>query len=411
MTDPTITTQCCIAGGGPAGMMLGFLLARAGVAVVVLEKHADFFRDFRGDTVHPSTLELMHELGLLDAFLKLPHQKVERLTGQIGAEHLKMVDFRHVPTHCKFIALLPQWDFLNFLAQQGKRYKTFDLRMNAEATDLIEESGRIVGLRAKTPDGTLTIRAHLVVGCDGRHSTMREKAGLKSDNYGAPMDVLWFRISRKDSDSTDTFGHIEAGKLMVMLDRGDYWQCAYVIPKGGIESVKSEGLGAFRERVVEMSPFLSDRIGELNSWEDVKLLSVTVDRLRTWWRPGLICVGDAAHAMSPIGGVGINIAVQDAVAAANRLAGPLRSGKVTDNDLQAIQERRIPAVRFTQWLQLTIQKRIISRVLASQRRPKPALFFKLFSIFPVLRRIPARLIGVGVQPEHVRTPEAAPDLL
>jgi 2-polyprenyl-6-methoxyphenol hydroxylase-like FAD-dependent oxidoreductase len=408
MADSTITTQCCIAGGGPAGMMLGFLLARAGVNVVVLEKHADFFRDFRGDTVHPSTLELVCELGLIDEFLKLPHQKVETLTGQVGAEHLEMVDFRHVPTRCKFLALMPQWDFLNFVAQQGKRYKTFDLRMQAEATDLVEAGGRIVGLRAKTSDGTLAIRADLVVGCDGRHSTVREKAGLESDDYGAPMDVLWFRMSHKNSDSTDTFGHIEAGKLMVMLDRGDYWQCAYVIPKGGIERVKSEGLEAFRKRVVEMSPFLADRADELKSWDDVKLLSVTVDRLRRWWRPGLICIGDSAHAMSPIGGVGINIAVQDAVAAANRLAGALRSGKVTDDDLQAIEKRRTLPVRFTQWLQLTIQKRIISRVLESQQRPKPPLFFKLFGIFPVLRRIPAWLIGVGIRTEHVRTPEAAP---
>jgi 2-polyprenyl-6-methoxyphenol hydroxylase-like FAD-dependent oxidoreductase len=409
MANSSITTQCCIAGGGPAGMMLGFLLARAGVRVVALEKHADFFRDFRGDTVHPSTLELMVELGLIDDFLKLPHQEVETLSAQIGAEHVQMVDFRHLPTHCKFIALMPQWDFLNFLAEQGKRFKTFDLRMQAEATDLIEENGRIVGLSAKTPNGALTIRADLTVGCDGRHSVVREKAGLKSDDYGAPMDVLWFRLSRKASDSTDTFGHIEAGRLMVMLDRGDYWQCAYVIPKGGIERVKSEGLEAFRGRVVEMSPFLSDRIGELKSWEDVKLLSVTVDRLRKWWRPGLICIGDAAHAMSPIGGVGINVAVQDAVAAANRLAGPLRAGKVTDEDLEAVQLRRMPAVRFTQWLQLTIQRRIISRVLASHERPKPPPFFKLFNGFPVLRRIPARLIGVGIFPEHVRTPEAAPD--
>ncbi|MBV8591752.1 MAG: FAD-dependent oxidoreductase [Acetobacteraceae bacterium] len=407
MADSTITTQCCIAGGGPAGMMLGFLLARAGIDVVVLEKHADFFRDFRGDTVHPSTLELMHELGLIDEFLKLPHQKVETLTGQVGAEHLRLVDFRRVPTHCKFIALMPQWDFLNFLAEQGKRYKAFDLRMRAEATDLVEEGGRIVGVRAKTPDGTLTVRANLVVGCDGRHSTVREKAGLKSDEYGAPMDVLWFRLSRKESDTADTFGHIEAGKLMIMLDRGDYWQCAYVIPKGGIEHVKSEGLEAFRGRVVEMSPFLADRVGELKSWDDVKLLSVTVDRLRKWWRPGLICIGDAAHAMSPIGGVGINVAVQDAVAAANRLAGPLHNGKVTDDDLQAIQARRSLPVQFTQRLQLTIQRRVISRVLESHRQPKPPLFFKLFNVFPVLRRIPARLIGLGIRPEHVRTPEAA----
>jgi len=409
MADTTITTQCCVAGGGPAGMMLGFLLARAGVRVVVLEKHADFFRDFRGDTVHPSTLELMYELGLLDDFLKLPHQKIETLSGQVGAEHLQMVDFRHLSTHCKFIAMMPQWDFLNFLAERGKRYKSFDLRMQAEATDLIEESGRMVGLIAKTPSGTLTIRADLTVGCDGRHSTVREKAGLKSDDYGAPMDVLWFRLSRKASDSTDTFGHIEAGRLMVMLDRGDYWQCAYVIPKGGNERVKSEGLEAFRARVVEMSPFLSDRIGELKTWDDVKLLSVTVDRLQKWWRPGLICIGDAAHAMSPIGGVGINMAVQDAVAAANRLAGPLRAGKVTDEDLQAVEERRTLPMRFTQWLQLTIQRRIISRVLESHERPKPPAFFKLFNSFPVLRRIPARLVGIGIRPERVRTPQAAPD--
>jgi 2-polyprenyl-6-methoxyphenol hydroxylase-like FAD-dependent oxidoreductase len=405
MPDSSITTKCCIAGGGPAGMMLGFLLARAGVDVVVLEKHADFFRDFRGDTVHPSTLQLMSELGLLDEFLKLPHQKIEMLTAQIGDEHLQMIDFRHLPTRCKYVAMMPQWDFLNFLAGHGKRYKTFDLHMNAEATDLVEEGGRIVGLRAKAPDGVLTIRADLVVGCDGRHSTVREKARLKSQDYGAPMDVLWFRMSRKGSDSADTFGHVEAGKMMIMLERGDYWQCAYVIPKGGIDRVKSEGIEAFRERVLEMSPFLSDRIGELKSWDDIKLLSVSVDRLQQWWRPGLICIGDAAHAMSPIGGVGINMAVQDAVAAANQLAGPLRAGKVTDDDLQAIQDRRTLPVRFTQWLQLTIQKRVISRVLESQQRPTPPFFFKLFGVFPVLRRIPALLLGIGIRPEHVRTPD------
>jgi 2-polyprenyl-6-methoxyphenol hydroxylase-like FAD-dependent oxidoreductase len=405
--DRSIPTHCCIAGGGPAGMMLGYLLARAGVDVVVLEKHVDFFRDFRGDTVHPSTLELMHELGLLDEFLKLPHQRVETLTGQVGADHIDFVDFRHLPTHCKFIALMPQWDFLNFLATQGRRYRTFDLHMKAEATDLIEEGGRIVGLRARTSDGTLTVRADLVVGADGRHSTVRERAGLKSDDYGAPMDVLWFRLSRKADDATDTFGHIEAGKMMIMLDRGDYWQCAYVIPKGRADDIKAEGLPAFQRRVVDMSPFLADRIGELKSLDDVKLLTVTVDRLRQWWRPGLICIGDAAHAMSPIGGVGINMAVQDAVAAANRLAGPLKSRTVSDDDLRAIQERRTLPVRFTQRLQLTIQKRIISRVLESQQRPKPPLVFRAFNVFPVLRRIPARLLGLGIRPEHVRTPDVA----
>ena len=387
-------------------MMLGFLLARAGVDVVVLEKHADFFRDFRGDTVHPSTLELMYELGLLDEFLQQPHQKIETLTAQIGAERIRMADLRHLPTHCKFIAMMPQWDFLNFLARHGKRYRTFDLRMKAEAKDLIEENGRVVGLRADTPDGALAIRADLVVGCDGRHSTVREKAGLKSDDYGAPMDVLWFRITRKASDDTDAFGHVEAGKMLVMLDRGDYWQCAYVIAKGGIEEVKSRGLDAFRDSVVQMSPFLADRISELKSWDDIKLLSVAVDRLRKWWRPGLLCIGDAAHAMSPIGGVGINMAVQDAVAAANRLAAPLKAGTVSDADLQAIEERRTLPVRFTQWLQLTIQKRLISRVLASQQRPKPPLLFKLFGMLPFLQRVPARLLAIGIRPEHVRTPDA-----
>jgi 2-polyprenyl-6-methoxyphenol hydroxylase-like FAD-dependent oxidoreductase len=405
MPAEQVKTRCCIAGGGPAGMMLAFLLARAGVPVVVLEKHKDFLRDFRGDTVHPSTLELMYELGLLDDFLKLPHQKIEHLAGQVGAERVEMADFTHLPTHCKYIALMPQWDFLNFLADRGKRYKTFDLRMQAEATGLIEHGGRVVGLRANTPDGALDIRVDLVIGADGRHSTVRERAGLKGEDFGAPMDVLWFRLSRKSSDDTETFGHMEAGMMLVMLDRGDYWQCAFVIPKGGIEQVKAKGLDAFRERVVWMSPFLADRIGELKSWDDIKLLSVAVDRLRQWWRPGLLCIGDAAHAMSPIGGVGINLAVQDAVAAANRLAAPLRAGTMTDDDLQAIQARRMLPVRFTQWLQLTIQKRIISRVLQTEQRPKPPPLFKLFNIFPVLRRIPARLLGIGIRPEHVRTPE------
>jgi len=405
MADSTITTTCAIAGGGPAGVMLGFLLARAGVPVVVLEKHIDFFRDFRGDTVHPSTLEVIHELGLLDAFLKVPHQKIDRLSLQFGDTNIALADLTHLPTHCKFVALMPQWDFLNFLAAQGKRYKSFDLHMQTEATDLIEEGGRIVGLRARAPDGTLTIRAALVVGCDGRHSTVRERAGLQSDDYGAPMDVLWFRMTREAGDPGDVFGHIEAAKLMIMINRGDYWQCAYVIPKGGIDRVQAEGIDAFRQRVLSMSLFLADRIGEIKSFDDVKLLTVKVDRLRQWWRPGLICIGDSAHAMSPVGGVGVNIAVQDAVAAANRLAAPLKRGAVTDADLYAIQERRTLAVRLTQAVQLAVQNRIISRALTSEQRPKPPLMFKLLGLFPVLRRIPARLIGLGVRPEHVRTPE------
>jgi 2-polyprenyl-6-methoxyphenol hydroxylase-like FAD-dependent oxidoreductase len=405
MPNATVVTKCCIAGGGPAGMMLGFLLARAGVDVVVLEKHADFFRDFRGDTIHPSTLELMVELGLLDEFLKLPHQKVDRMAMQIGDQRVRMIDLTHLPTHCKYIALMPQWDFLNFLAARGKRYQSFDVRMRAEATELIEESGRIVGVRATTPDGELTIRADLVVGADGRHSTVRDKAGLQSDDYGAPMDVLWFRLPRKETDESEPFGHIEAGAMMIMLNRGDYWQCAYVIPKGGIDRVTAEGLDAFRQRVVFMSPFLADRVGDLTSFDDVKLLSVAVDRLRQWWRPGLICIGDAAHAMSPIGGVGVNIAVQDAVAAANRLAAPLKAGTVGDDDLRAIQQRRTFPVRFTQAIQLTMQNQIISRALSTTQRPKPPLLFKLFELIPVLQRIPGRLLAVGVRPEHVHTPD------
>jgi 2-polyprenyl-6-methoxyphenol hydroxylase-like FAD-dependent oxidoreductase len=405
VANASLTTQCCIAGGGPAGMMLGFLLARAGVRVVVLEKHADFLRDFRGDTVHPSTLELIHELGLLDEFLKLPHRTVDRLSMQIGNRRIRLIDLTHLPTQCKYIALMPQWDFLNFLADHGRRYGQFDLRMRAEATDLIEEGGRIAGVRVKTPDGELTVHADLVVGCDGRHSTVRKKAGLQSDDYGAPMDALWFRITRREADGADVFGHIEAGALLVMLDRGDYWQCAYVIPKGGIDRVTADGIEAFRDRVVALSPFLADRVGELRSFDDVKLLSVMVNRLRQWWRPGLICIGDAAHAMSPIGGVGINIAVQDAVAAANRLAAPLKAGTTTNGHLQAIQARRDFPARMTQKIQLTMQNRIIGPALQGTREPKPPLIFRLFDAFPRLRRIPGRLLALGIRPEHVQTPD------
>jgi 2-polyprenyl-6-methoxyphenol hydroxylase-like FAD-dependent oxidoreductase len=405
MPNAMLTAKCCVAGGGPAGMMLGFLLARAGVDVVVLEKHADFLRDFRGDTIHPSTLELMHELGLLDDFLKLPHQKIDHMTAQVGDERVRMIDLTHVPTRCKYLALMPQWDFLDFLAARGKRYKSFDLRMCAEARALIEEGGRVVGVRAQTPEGELTIHADLVVGADGRHSAIREEAGLVAEDFGAPMDVLWFRLPRGEADETETFGHIEAGVMMIMLNRGDYWQCAFVIPKGGIDRVKAEGLEAFRNRVLAMSPFLADRVADLKTWDDIKLLTVTVDRLRQWWRPGLICIGDAAHAMSPIGGVGINLAIQDAVAAANRLAAPLKAGTVGDDDLRAIQARRSFPVRFTQGLQLIIQNQVVRRALSGTQRPKPPLLLKLFDLIPLLRRIPGRLLGVGVRPEHIQTPD------
>jgi 2-polyprenyl-6-methoxyphenol hydroxylase-like FAD-dependent oxidoreductase len=373
--------------------------------VVVLEKHADFLRDFRGDTIHPSTLELMHELGLLTEFLRLPHYKVERLRGQIGDTQIIVADFTKLSCTCKYIVFMPQWDFLGFLADHAQRYKGFHLMLKTEATGLIERDGAVAGLQANTESGPVEITAPLVVGCDGRHSTIRARAGFRVDDLGAPMDVLWMRISRRPGDDEDVMGRFDAGRIFVMINRGDYWQCAYVIPKGGIDQVKGQGLDAFRKRVLFMSPFLADRVAELKSFDDIKLLSVAVDRLRQWWRPGLICIGDAAHAMSPIGGVGVNLAVQDAVAAANRLAAPLKAGTAGDDDLRAIQQRRSFPVRFTQALQLTMQKRIISPALASTQRPKPPLLFKLVGALPLLQRIPGRLLAVGVRPEHVRTPD------
>ena len=325
-----ITTQCCIVGGGPAGMMLGFLLARAGVKAVVLEKHGDFLRDFRGDTVHPSTLNVIDELGLLDEFLKLPHQKVSRFSGQFGEERVMVADFSHLPVRAPYIAMMPQWDFLDFLAAQGKRYPAFTALMHAEATGLIEEGGRVVGVRATIEGRAEEIRADLVVGADGRHSTVREAAGFRPVVIGAPMDVLWFRVSHKPTDSAETMGRFDRGSILVMLDRGDYWQCAYVIAKGSAETLKAAGIEKFRERIVKLMPFLADRVHELATVDDLKLLTVGVDRLEKWWKPGLLCIGDAAHTMSPLGGVGVNIAVQDAVAAANILAGPLKEGRLTD---------------------------------------------------------------------------------
>jgi 2-polyprenyl-6-methoxyphenol hydroxylase-like FAD-dependent oxidoreductase len=400
-----IKTTCCVVGGGPAGMMLGFLLARAGVRVAILEKHKDFLRDFRGDTIHPSTLELMYELGLLDEFLKLPHSRVERLGGQVGDTTIMLADFRHLPTHCKFIALMPQWDFLDFLAEHGKKYPAFDLHMKTEATDLIEQGGRVVGVRAKSPDGDIEIRADLTVGCDGRHSTLRERAGFQVEDIGAPMDVLWFRVSRRAGDTSETFGHMEAGHMLVMLNRTDYWQCAYLIPKGGMAEVKAKGLEAFRDSVAFISPFLRDRLGEIKSWDDVKLLTVAVDRLTRWHRPGLLCIGDAAHAMSPIGGVGINLAIQDAVAAANILTAPLQEGRVSEALLAAVQRRRTMPMRVIQRLQVLVQNNVLSKVLKSSARPKPPFAARLLNRFQLLQRIPARIIGLGIRPEHVHTPE------
>ncbi|HEY1677008.1 MAG TPA: FAD-dependent oxidoreductase [Candidatus Sulfotelmatobacter sp.] len=400
-----LQTSCCIAGGGPAGMMLGFLLARSGLDVIVLEKHGDFLRDFRGDTIHPSTLELMYELGLLDEFLKRPHQRMTELGGQVAGEMLKIADFTHLPTHCKFLALMPQWDFLNFIAEQARQYKGFRLLMKAEAVDIIEVNGRVTGVKAKTEDGPIEIRALLTVGADGRRSTLRERAGLRVLDLGAPMDVLWLRISRKPTDPPQTFGHAEPGKIFVMLDREQYWQCGFVIAKGGFEQIRSKGIEAFREDVAGMQPFLRDRVGEIANWNSVSVLTVKVDRLKQWWRPGLLCIGDAAHAMSPVGGVGINLAIQDAVAAANILSDRLAAGRVSEGDLEAIQERREFPTRATQKLQIAIQNRIIRRVLASSQPFSVPWILRLMQRWPWLRRIPARIVGVGFRPEHIHTPE------
>jgi len=405
MAATVVHAQCCIAGGGPAGMMLGFLLARAGVRVAVLEKHADFLRDFRGDTIHPSTLEIMHELGLLDDFLRLPHQKVPELGGQVGEFRTVFADFSRLPTRCKFVAFMPQWDFLNFLAEKGRRYPGFDLRMKTKAKRAIEEQGRVVGVVAESAEGKVEIRAPLVVAADGRRSDIRRSAGFEVTELGAPMDVLWFRLSRRDDDPAETMGRFDTGRIFIMINRGDSWQCGYVIAKGSLDKVRAAGLPAFRDGVAALAPFAGDRVGEIASWDDVKLLTVGVDRLETWYRPGLLCIGDAAHTMSPVGGVGINLAIQDAVAAANILAAGLRAGRAETADLAAVQRRREFPTKVTQALQVAVQRRVIGRVLAGETL-RPPLPLRLLGACPMLRRIPGRLVGLGVRPEHVRSPDA-----
>lgn len=406
MATDRLKVRCCIAGGGPAGILLGLLLARAGVDVLVLEKHADFLRDFRGDTIHPSTLEVMHELGLLEDLLKLPHQQAPRLNAYVGGLALTIADFTHLPTACRFIAFMPQWDFLSFLAERGARYPSFSLLMRAEVTGLIEEAGNIVGLQATTPDGPLEVRAGLVVGADGRHSVVRALAGLKVHELGAPMDVLWFRLSRRAGDPDETTGRFDRGRILVTINRGAYRQCGFVIPKGSFEPLREQGLPAFRDSVARIAPFAADRVGELLDWTTVRLLTVQVDNLPCWYRSGLLCIGDAAHAMSPVGGVGINLAIQDAVAAANLLAEPLRSDRLAIGHLRLVQQRRSWPTLATQRLQLFVQNRVIKRVLASAERLPPPRAIRLLARFPRLGRIPARLIGIGFRPEHVRTPSA-----
>ena len=398
-----ISTTCVIAGGGPAGMMCGFLLARAGVDVTVLEKHKDFLRDFRGDTVHPSTLEIMRQLGLLEDFLKLPHSCIRTANLVIGDQHLIIGDFARLPTACKFIALMPQWDFLDFLAGHAKKLPSFRLLMETEATDLITQDRRICGVEATSQGRDIQIKAALTIAADGRHSVLRDKSGLMVEDLGAPFDVLWLRLPILPGDPVDLVGRVKGGQLFVMIYRNDYWQCAYLIPKGGFDTIKAEGLSRFRARLKEIADFAAGRVdGAITDFDQVKLLTVTVDRLTRWARPGLLCIGDAAHAMSPIGGVGINLAIQDAVAAANFLAPVLQKRAPELRDLERVQQRREFPTRVIQALQVAAQNRLLAPTLASNRTPTPPFIFRLLNDWPWLRQFPARIIGLGVRPEHVR---------
>jgi 2-polyprenyl-6-methoxyphenol hydroxylase-like FAD-dependent oxidoreductase len=400
-----LQTRCVIAGGGPAGIMAGYLLARAGVPVIVLEKHADFFRDFRGDTIHPSTLELMYELGLLEKFLKQPHQEVRELRAIINDQTVPIANFTKLPTRCKFIAFMPQWDFLNFLSTHAKEFPSFQLLMQHEVVDLTFDQQRVTGVRARTPRGELEIRADLIIGADGRHSIVQTRAGLERQEFGAPIDVLWMRTSKKRDDPQQSFGFFQHGKLLVLLDRGDYWQCGFVIPKGGFDEIKARGLPEFQNDIVSFAGFLHDRVSELDDWSKIKLLTVQINRLRDWCRDGLLCIGDSAHAMSPAGGVGINLAIQDAVATANLLAGKLRTGPVSVDDLRKVQARREWPTQLIQAMQVFIHRRVVTGQ-TSHRNDSLPLVFRLLKWFPVLRQIPARFIGIGPRPEHFHSPSA-----
>lgn len=393
--------QCCIAGGGPAGLMLGVLLARAGVKTLVLEKHSDFLRDFRGDTIHPSTLAVMDELGWLDELLQLPHQPVRTLVARFGTTPLALADFSHLPGRAKFIAMMPQWDFLSFLARKGALSPKFSLLMETTADGLVLDGGCVTGLTAHGPNGTLTIAANLVVAADGRTSLLRDAAGLLSDDFGAPMDVMWFRLPRRPADTDQTQARFDGGRIFVMLNRGDYWQCASVIAKGMNERVRAAGLPAFRASIGTALPFDPQRADAITTWDEVKLLTVKVDRLRQWARPGLLCIGDAAHAMSPVGGVGINLAIQDAVATANLLAKNLRDGRLTYDDVKRVQARRDWPTQMTQRLQLAMQNAIIAPALSATGTITPPLVLRLLTSVPFANRLPARLLGLGFRPEHV----------
>jgi 2-polyprenyl-6-methoxyphenol hydroxylase-like FAD-dependent oxidoreductase len=402
-----LQTRCVIVGGGPAGMMAGYLLARAGVPVAVLEKHSDFNRDFRGDTIHPSTLELMHELGILDEFLKQPHQEVRELRAVVNGQAVPVADFRKLPTRCKFIAFMPQWDFLNFLSNHAKCFPTFQLHMETEVVDLLMEDSRVIGVCAKTPRGELEVRADLVIGADGRHSTIQTRAGLEQLEFGVPIDVLWMRISKKHDDPAQSLGFFQQGKLLVLLDRGNYWQAGFVIPKGQFDEIQERGLSQFQNDIVSFAGFLRDRVAELDDWSKIKLLTVQVNRLREWCREGLLCIGDSAHAMSPAGGVGINLAIQDAVATANLLAEKLQRGPVHTGDLRKVQARREWPTRLIQGMQIFIHRRVVTGRTSDDKKTSLPFVLRLPKWFPILRQLPARFIGLGPRPEHIRSPTGA----
>ena len=395
-----LTTQCCIAGGGPAGVMLGYLLARQGVDVIVLEKHEDFFRDFRGDTVHPSTLQAFEEMGLLEGYLKRPFQKTETLSVVIEGEPVMMADFRRLPVAAPYIAMMPQWDFLDHLADEGREMETFHLLMSTKVERYTEEGGRVTGVEAVAPDGPLTIRAGLTVAADGRGSVLRAQGGLPVKDIGAPIDVFWFRLSRKAGDAMESLGRVSADGMLVMINRGDYWQCALPFPKGADQQIRAEGLPALRERIVRMAPVLSGAVDELQSWDDLKLLTVQVNRLRKWWKPGLLFIGDAAHAMSPVGGVGVNLAVQDAIAAARILGEPLREGTLSADDLAAVQARREWPTKMTQSAQVFAHNMVLIPALTAKDKIRMPIILRLFKWIPWLRRLPARAVGMGLRPEH-----------
>ena len=392
---------CCVAGCGPAGAMLGLLLAREGIDVLVLEKHGDFLRDFRGDTIHPSTMEIMDELSLADGLLRLPHTKAPELRFRTPQGSVTLADFRHLKTRFPYIVFMPQWDFLDFVTKEAERYPNFRLEMNADVRDLVEENGAVRGVRYEAYDGTHEVRAALTVAADGRDSRVRDRSGLEVVGTGPPIDVLWFRLSRREGDPEESSGYIGAGRFLVLINRGDYWQVGYVIPKGGDREVREAGLEAFRRSIGEAVAEVADSTGELQDWEQVKLLSVQVNRLRRWYRPGLLCIGDAAHAMSPVGGVGINLAIQDAVVAANVLTRPLREGNAKPRHSRAVQRRRELPIRILQGLQSLAHRRVAAPAARSGVLPSPPAPVRALLRLRAVRDLPARLIAFGVWPVHV----------